>query len=447
MLTSKENTMLKNKLSIIVLLITATFFVGCELDELPNENAPTLESFADGASQADVQSLAVGLEAVMRNDLEFHYQTVSYIGREYYDLTGTDPRYTGELLKGPLDNNGFLTTRAYTAWYRVVKAANILITAVENSEAGFTDSVKQSYYGYANTLKAYALLMVANRQFSNGIRVDVADPDNLGPFLGYQEALTAIRNLLDDANTDLSNSPTTFDFPISSGFDGFNAPATFATFNRAIAARVALYQNNKADVLSLLNNSFFDIAGGFNLGVAHIFGLTGNDVVNAQFYVLGQSGQEYMIHNSWIADAEAGDTRVTNKSFMLPTPRLFDDLTATHQMALYRSNVDPVYLIRNEELILIYAEANIGTNNANAVNALNVIRNAAGLANYSGGTTDAELELEVLNQRRYSLIGEGHRWIDLRRFGLLNDTNFLPLDRTGDNALDAFPTPFTENAG
>ncbi len=445
MLTSKKNTMLKNKISILILVFTAVFFTSCELEDLPNENAPTLESFADGASQADVQSLAVGLEAVMRNDLEFHYQTISYIGREYYDLTGTDPRYTGELLKGPLDNNGFLTTRAYSAWYRVVKAANVLVTAVENSEAGFSDATKRSYYGYANTIKAYALLMVANRQFSNGIRVDVADPDNLGPFLGYPEALTAIRNLLNDANSDLTNGGGTFDFPISSGYDGFATPATFATFNRALAARVALYQGNKSDALSLLGNSFFDISGALNVGVAHVFGATGNDVLNAQFYVLGQSGQEYMIHNSWIADAEAGDTRVANKSFMLPTPRMFDDLTATHQMALYTSNTDPVYLIRNEELILIYAEANIGTNNAEAVNAINVIRNAAGLANYSGATTDAALELEVLNQRRYSLIGEGHRWVDLRRTGRLNDINFLPLDRMGDNALDAFPTPFSEN--
>ena len=89
----------------------------CSLDEIENPNAPTVDSFSNGASQADIQLLATGLEAIMRSDLAFHYDTVSILGREYYDLSGVDPRYTGEKVKGPLDNNGFLTTRSYAAWY------------------------------------------------------------------------------------------------------------------------------------------------------------------------------------------------------------------------------------------------------------------------------------------------------------------------------------------
>lgn len=433
--------MLKNKITIIVLLFATVFLISCELEELPNQNAPTLESFSKGASQADIQSLAVGLEAVMRNDLSFHYQTVSYMGREYYDLTGTDPRYTGEILKGPLDNNGFLTTRAYSAWYRIVKAANVLITAVENSNAGYTDDVKRSYYGFANTIKGYALLMVANRQFTNGIRVDVADPDNLGPFLSYNEALTFIKGLLNNASLDLNTGPVAFDFPSTLSSDS----KSFILFNKAISARLALYQNNKPEVLSLLNESFFDINGAMSMGVSHVFGNTGNDILNDQFKILGQKGQEFVVHNSWISDADVGDSRVTNKSFQLLSPAAKDGLSGTHQIAFYKSNTDPVYLIRNEELILIYAEANIGIDNMEAVNAINKVRNAAGLVNYTGAMTDTDLELEVLKQRRYSLFGEGHRWIDLRRMNKLSDTNFLPLDRVGDTAIDAFPTPFAEN--
>ncbi|WP_299105131.1 RagB/SusD family nutrient uptake outer membrane protein [uncultured Tenacibaculum sp.] len=435
--------MFNNKIYKILLVLVTVSFFSCELEEIPNSNAPTLESFANNASQADVQSLAVGLEAIMRNDLDFHYETVSYLAREYYDLSGVDPRYTGEVLKGPLDNNGFLTTRAYAAWYRVVKSANVLITAVENSQAGFNDSVKASYYGYAKTIKAYALLMLANRQYTNGIRIDVSDPDNLGPIVGYPEALTAIAGILDDAAGNLGSSPASFDFSLSAGYTGFNTPSTFLEFNRALAARVALYQDDKAKALTLLNQSFFDLNGSLNKGVAHVFGATGNDILNSLFYVLGQSGQEFVIHNSWIADAEAGDTRVTNKSFLLSAPASFDGLSGTHQIAVYKSNTDPVYLIRNEELILMYAEANIGTNNTEVVTAINVVRNAAGLANYSGGTTDNDLTEEVLIQRRYSLLGEGHRWVDLRRLNRLN-TTYVPLDRAGDNILDAFPTPFSE---
>ncbi|REH56053.1 RagB/SusD domain-containing protein [Tenacibaculum gallaicum] len=441
---------MKNIFYKLILIVFVFFIQGCELDELPNQNAPTLDSYTGGASAADVEALAVGLEAVMRNDLDFHYETVSYLAREYYDLSTADPRYTGEILKGPLDNNGFLTTRSFAAWYRIVKAANVLITAVENSNAGFSEAEKKSYYGYAKTIKAYALLMVANRQYTNGIRLDVEDPDNLGPFVGYDEALVAIKNLLNEAKSDLEASSSNFLFLFSPGYNDLKPtdqpllPSGFLKFNRAIAARVALYQNNMTEVLTFLNESFFDLNESMSFGVSHVFGLTGNDIKNDLFYVK-QIGNEFVIHNSWIADGETGDLRVSSKSSLLDSSGSHDGLTGTHQISVYKSNTDPVYLIRNEELILMYAEANIGTNNTEAINAINVVRGEAGLPDYSGGTSDSELVEEVLKQRRYSLLGEGHRWIDLRRLNRLNAT-YVPLDRTGDNIIDAFPTPFSENA-
>ncbi|NNM22227.1 MAG: RagB/SusD family nutrient uptake outer membrane protein [Flavobacteriaceae bacterium] len=439
---------MKNTILKVILFCAVIIFPGCELEEIDNPNAPSVESFAEGASQADVQLLAVGLEAVMRNDLAFHYDTVSILAREYYDLTGVDPRYTGELLKGPLDNNGFLTTRAFAAWYKIVKSANILITAVENSQAGYSDAEKNSYYGFAKTLQAYALLMVANRQFDNGIRLDVSDPDNLGPIVDYSAALAGISDILNEGFVNLVNSPGEFDFAISSGFAGFDTPATFASFNRAIAARVALYQGNMSEVRNLLNASFFDLNGDLNSGPAHVFGLTGNDISNTQYHVPNQSGQEFMIHDSWVAEAEAGDTRVDEKASLftidgVPTTVTFDGLSADYQIAIYDSNVDPVYMIRNEELVLMYAEAQVENNTGEAVAAINRVRNNAGLGDYSGATDSTSLIEEILRQRRYSLLGEGHRWIDLRRLGRLNAT-YVPLDRSGDNIINAFPTPFNE---
>jgi hypothetical protein len=93
-------------------------------------------------------------------------------------------------------------------------------------------------------------------------------------------------------------------------------------------------------------------------------------------------------------------------------------------------------------LVLIYAEANIQNNDAaDAVTALNVIRAAHGLAPYSGVTTSAALLTELLYERRYSLYCEGHRWIDLRRYGLLGT---LPIDRAGDAVWGEFPLPVSE---
>ncbi|MDH5368093.1 MAG: RagB/SusD family nutrient uptake outer membrane protein [Cyclobacteriaceae bacterium] len=433
---------MKNILNKIILFSAVIFISSCELEEINNPNAPTYESFLNGATQADVRLVATGLEAIMRNDLSFHYQTVSILGREYYDLTGVDPRYTGELLKGPLDNNGFLTTRAFAAWYKIVQTANLLEIAVENSAAGFSNAEKDGYYGYAKTLEAYALLMVANRQYSNGIRLDVSDPNNPSDIVDYNTALTGIMTLLNEANTHLNSAPSEFDFVPSAGFSGFDTPSAFAEFNRAIAARVAIYQNDKTTALSTLNNSFMDLGGNLDDGPSHVFGLTGNDISNGQYYIKDQTGQEYMAHDTWVSDAEPNDSRVSSKVSLFGTGRQsFDNLSADYQVQLYTSNTDPIKLIRNEELILLYAEANIGSNNTEAINAINIIRNDAGIGDYTGGTTNADLENEILHQRRYSLFGEGHRWVDMRRYNRLSQ---IPTDRAGDNVLDAFPTPVTE---
>ncbi|WP_420580135.1 RagB/SusD family nutrient uptake outer membrane protein [Reichenbachiella sp.] len=445
-----------NRLFILSALIWS---VSCNLDEVPNPNAPTFESFEEGASKADLDLLAVGLEAVMRNDLHFHYQTTSILGRDYYDLTGIDPRFTQEILKGPLDNNGFLTTRSYAAWYKIVQSTNLLEKATINSAAGLSDSEASGYVGFAQTLRAYALLMVANRQYDNGIRVEVSDKSNLGPIVSYTDALASIMTLLNDANDELAAAGTSFAFPLSSGYgdssnedipadDIFFTPSGFARFNRAIASRIAIYQGNKSLALTLLGNSFLDLTGNLNRGVYHIYGATGNDILNQLYYIPNQSANEFMAHDTWVAQAEAGDTRIDAKVGLFldaddnPITVTFDGLSADYQVRLYSSNTDPVALLRNEELVLLYAEANIGTNNTEAVSALNVVRNAAGLADYAGATTDAALENELLIQRRYSLFGEGHRWVDLRRFGRMDE---IPLDRAGDNVIDAFPTPVTEN--
>lgn len=449
----------------ILILFVLTALSACTLDEVDNPNAPTVSSFEDGATQQDLRLLTTGLEAVIRNDLGFHYQTVSILGREYNDLTQVDPRYTGEILVGPLDNNGFLTTRAYAAWYKVVQTANLLITAVDNSSTSLSTEALDGYRGYARTLKAYALLMVANRQFSNGIRIDVGDPDNLGNFVDYDAALAAIRDMLNDANDELDNAaseftddPATpadeslgeFDFALSSGFAGFDQPGTYSTFNRALAARVAIYRGDNTGALNFLADSFLDETGSLDLGPAHVFGLTGNDIANPLFYVPNQ--QRYMAHPSFEADAEAGDSRVTSKTGLFdpeddpdlgPITVSFDGLTGNRQVTLYASNTSPVSIIRNEELLLIYAEANIGTDNAEAIRVLDIIRAAAGLAGSTANpAVNAEVEDEMLTQRRYSLFGEGHRWVDLRRYDRLSD---LPLDRAGDARLSEFPTPFAEN--
>ena len=70
-----------------------------------------------------------------------------------------------------------------------------------------------------------------------------------------------------------------------------------------------------------------------------------------------------------------------------------------------------------------------------------MIRTAHGLAAYSGAATDGEVLTELLYNRRYSLFGEAHRWIDMRRYNMLNT---LPIDRANDDVWSQLPRPVSE---
>lgn len=434
---------------VLGLSVGLLFASSCQLEEVPNPNGPTIGQFSEGATEADLRLLAVGLNSVMRNDMEFYYQTVSIVGREYYDLTNTDPRYTGELLGAqgaPLDNNGFLTTRAYAANYKIIRNAYLLEQALDNSSTAYTQAELNAYYGFAKTIRAYAMILLLNRQYQNGIRVDVSDPENLGPIVGYDAALTATMSLLNEAATQLENASDDFDFNlVGVNVSGASETDAFLQINRALAARVALYQNNKTMALSLLGDSFFDLAGDLNDGFYHVFGQGGNDIANPLFYVADQD--LYGVQDDFTASAEAGDVRVSTKTRSFGTSIgvngrvTTDGISASTQVSLYSSLVDDIPVIRNEELILIYAEANVGTNNTEAVAAIDVVRNAAGLPAYAGATDNASLMNEIVQQRRYSLFGEGHRWVDLRRLNRLSD---IVIDRAGSVVHVQFPTPVLE---
>lgn len=414
----------------------------CEIDEIKDPNDPNRSVIEANATIGELNNLVAGTESLLRDELGFYYDVLGIIGREYYFFTDADPRYTGEVLgKGDaqLDEAGFYGTRPYAGRYRVILNANILINAVENTSAALTDAEINGYLGFAKTAQAYSYLLALNLQYDNGIRIDVADPDNLGPFVSYEEALQAISDLLDEAYTHLNSAGDAFRFNLSSGFDGFDTPETFGMFNRAIKARVKIYQGQKAAAQEALSQSFFDLDGDLDAGPKHFYSISGNDIPNPVFRVPGQA-EALIVHPSFDDEAQPGDERVETKTATRAVATS-DGLSGDRDVVLYSSLSSPIPIIRNEELILIYAEANIGSDNAEAVDALNVIRNAHNLPDYSGPTTDAALLDELLYNRRYSLFGEGHRWIDLRRYNRLNT---LPIDRPGDDVWVKFPRPVSE---
>lgn len=409
--------------------------------EYGNLNSPTIEEFLNNATKDQLNSLVVGALSGMRNEDGIYLDAAGVIGREMYRFSSADPRYTSDLMgSAPLNNTGFYLTNPWGARYRTVKNCNVLIDAANNSSL-ISDAEKKGYTGFAKTLKAFELLLNLNLTYTNGIRVDVADPNHLGPIVGYDEAIGDIAALLDEAQTDLNGA--TVSFPLTSGFTGFDDAAGLIKFNRALAARVAVYRKQWQDALTDLSASFIDTSNSANLyaGVYEVFGTGTGDQLNPAFFPQNQNGEVRLAHPTYAKDITAGDDRI-NKATLRTTPASNAGLTSDRDVWVYTSSTAPIPIIRNEELILIYAEANIQNGNlAEGEKAINIIRNAHGVANYSGVVTKDALINEMLYQRRYSLFYEGHRWVDMRRYDKLNE---LPIDRTGDQVWTAMPIPQTE---
>jgi len=163
--------------------------------------------------------------------------------------------------------------------------------------------------------------------------------------------------------------------------------------------------------------------------------------LNPAFFPQNQNGEVRLAHPTYVPELQPGDDRV-NKATKRELAASNSGLSSDRDVWVYTSSTAPIPIIRNEELILIYAEAKIQTNAlTDAVDALNVIRNSHGLADYSGAMTQAALIDEMLYERRYSLFYEGHRWIDMRRYNRLDQ---LPIDRPEDDVWLEFPLPLTE---
>ncbi len=425
--------------NILILSTSLLLFASCKKDYGDLNNA-TVEDFTANATAGQLNNLVSGTESGTRNNLALYLDDVGIIGREMYHFSTSEPRYVTDLLgaaAGTLSNSNFYITNTWASRYQVVKNCNVLIQASTNSTF-ITAAQKSGYIGFARTIKAHELLMNLNLTDSNGIRINVSDPDHLGPFVSYADGLTAIAALLDSAATDLGGASVSF--PLA-GFGGFSDAAGLVKFNRALAARVAVYQQKWAAALTDLTASFFDLHGSLTTGVFHMFSTGSGDQLNTFFIPQNQTGEVRVAHPSFATDIAAGDDRIAKASLRNAVASL-NGLSSNRDVWVYTTSTTPIPVIRNEELILIYAEASIQTTDfPDAVIALNIIRAAHGLVPYPGAVTKAALLTEMLNQRRYSLYCEGHRWVDMRRYGLLGQ---LPIDRPGDDVWTEFPIPVSE---
>ena len=441
-----------------VLIPAVLGFTACnplQLDEVLDPNNPSLASVETNATKEQVQFLLTGLEASHRNYVVNISQAWNTFGREIWYLNASDPRFQTDWLgqAGRVPDRayfGFGTTGggSWASPYQAIKQADVLISS-SNGSTLLVDAEKKAVSGFAKMIQGYQFMIPANFVYENGIRIDVKDPLKPGKFVKYEDALNHIKSVLDQADQDLAAAGSgAFPLKLTPGFAAYNTIPNLRKVNKAILARLNAYRKDWQGILTALDGSFMEMGGNLNAGPSHPF-LGPPDGFNPLFYLPNAAVNTIIVvHPSMIDDATPGDLRVSRKFFKRNTPVVVTTdatpLSALYQDARWTTNTAPIPFIRNEELILLKAEAhaNLGQT-TEAVNAINVIRNAAAIGNYTGATTKDALINEILYQRRYSLWAEpwGHRWIDARRYNKLNE---IPTSYDKGTIFKQFPHPQAE---
>ncbi len=405
----------------------------CSFDLNTNPNSP--DPIGENPSRTEVGVAAVGMLIAFRIDFADFALDMGIIGREVLRFDGSDPRFTSELLHGPLDAGGDAFGGDHWAdEYASIRGGN-LILAVLPTASELSAEEQSATSGYVKTIQALNYLIVLNSHTQDSIPIvtDTSVTAAPAPFQSNAAGFDHVVTLLEEAKTELEAGGTAFPFGLPGGFTGFNAPATFLQFNRALLARVAAYREDWQGVLDALAESFVDAAGPLDRGVYMDYGTGPGDFANP--LSLDPLQGENFGHPSLESGAQLQvdgvtlDQRFTTKLIERPVGSA-DDLSSDLGWVRYPTPGTPIPIIKNEELILLRAEASIGLDAlAAALPDINTVRTRSGnlpqLADL--GTPDAAIT-ELLYNRTYSLLFEGaHRWIDARRYGRLGT---LPLDRT-----------------
>jgi starch-binding outer membrane protein, SusD/RagB family len=430
----------------------------CDL-EIPDLNNPGLEQLQNNPTVAGVNAAATGMLVGNRAGKSATTGLVNQLGilgRESYDFDPNDARFITEEVQGALNRGSPFGGVLWAGNFANIRNGYIVIHALDKL-AGFddpaaADTQKSAMRGFVHTIQGTEFLNLYLTHYDTGAPIDVDHPLDapLAPFVSKDDVLKEANRLLDLGLMELMAGGDAFTFPLSPGYAGFNTPKKFVSFNRAMRAQAALYAKDYAGALTalaaidpatkLLNEAATTTAD-FNVGVFYSYSTNSGDATNAL-----ANRKSVFAHPSFKADvkmqdaAPVGDPTKPDARYVAKIVALAKPVTSTNDTSLttdigfnlYTSASTPIPVIRNEELILIKAEALWFSNMHDAaITELNIVRTKSGklpALDPATITDNTAFINALLYDRRYSLMYEGgHRWIDLRRFNIP-----LPLDKTSD---------------
>lgn len=402
-----------------------------EATSVPDLNNLPSSTIAGGFTPTTFQLLLTGLVNQDRANFGFRYLVFEETqARDVYVLDPSENRFITELLGNQIDPGGFSGAGNFLGFYEAVNTANALINGAA-TVGTFAAADQAAAKGFAQTIKALQLYRVFTSRGPNGLVADAVAPGApLPPVLCQQDGLARISALLDTAITNLKAGGATFPFTLPPGFSSngtFNTPATFVKVAYGLKGRAEVYRGilgraqSYTDAIAALNASFLDATGNFSNGVYYTYSTAANEQVNPLAAVTIYLNP---LVGTRIAAGDLRSSKITTVA-----KRTLNGVSSTFKSPLASTSnlTGSIPWLRNAELVLLRAQAEIGAGQLAAATAdINAVRTAeGGLPAYSTFTSAAQAIGAALYEKQYSLLLTGaQRIVDLRSYGYLNANGY-----------------------
>ena len=374
-----------------------------------------------------------------------------YVNQGFWDATGKEiGNYT-------FTSFSRIPNTVWELQYIGINRCNVVIDKIKSTDISIPEATKQRILGEASFLRAFYYFQLA--RYFGGVPI-ITEDTNLNEFRNLRSSLAETYELIiSDLKVAEENIPVINELGRATKYAAKSylakvylqmsgEPLNDATAAEKSAAYAKDVIDNGPYSLELVYSDIFELDN--EHGVEYIFDaeyIATNDeggevgtwdgppgawthtitysICRAMpelydSYAEGDVRRDHNIVDYVVIDAD-GNTEPTNDGFYYAFKWRHDPNPDTRGYATEWQSPFNFPLTRFADVLLIYAEAQTratGSPDAEAYAAINRVRSRAGLDNLVG-LSGSEFLDAVLDERKWELAFEGHRWADLVRYGKL----------------------------
>ncbi len=330
--------------------------------------------------------------------------------------------------------------------YKYIYQANAIIAAMQNNKS-ISESIANQLTGESKFIRAYWHFYLTNifGDVPLALTTDYTVTGKLARVPRLQVLKQVIADLMDAQSLLNNNYLDATDTVSTTERVRPNKAAATAMLARAYlylgdyGKDPTQYLNAEAQASSVINNSLYSLVA-ITPNTSNVFAKNSNEAIWQLQIPLPSSTSATPDGNKFILISAPSISAISSQLYSSFEP---NDLRQANWIGTYQTTTTPVVkyyypykykvrtatsvteytmVLRLGEQYLIRAEARAQQGSTSgALSDLNVIRNRAGLPNYSGATDKTSLLNAILHERQVELFCEwGHRWFDLNRTGAVD---------------------------